>query len=66
VNIPVFGNGDVMNAEDAKRMKAVAGVDGVMIGRGGLGNPWIFKSVANALSGGAAPAEPSFEEKKKA
>lgn len=65
VNIPVFGNGDVMSAEDAQRMKAVAGVDGVMIGRGGLGNPWIFKTVESALNGGPKPAEPTFEEKKK-
>ena len=65
VNIPVIGNGDINNGQDALRMKRVAGVDGVMIGRGGLGNPWIFKNIDNVLQGDA-PKEPIFEEKKKA
>jgi tRNA-dihydrouridine synthase B len=64
--IPVIGNGDVLSGEDAKRMLRVTGCDGVMIGRGGLGNPWIFKSVESVISGGEPLPEPSFEEKKKA
>jgi tRNA-dihydrouridine synthase B len=66
VKIPVIGNGDVASGEDAKRILKTTGCDGVMIGRGGLGNPWIFKSVESVLSGGEPLPGPSFEEKKKA
>ncbi|MBO5349083.1 MAG: tRNA dihydrouridine synthase DusB [Clostridia bacterium] len=45
VNIPVIGNGDVKNVEDAKKMFETTGVDGIMIGRASLGNPWIFKQI---------------------
>ncbi len=65
VKIPVIGNGDVLSGQDAQRMLKETGCDGVMIGRGGLGNPWIFKSVENVLNGGEPLPEPSFEEKKK-
>lgn len=51
VKIPVIGNGDVKNSEDAKRLFEVTGVDGIMIGRGALGNPWIFKSIISELQG---------------
>ena len=64
VKIPVFGNGDIHSGEDAVRMKQIAGVDGIMIGRGGLGNPWIFKNIETTLSGGGSSPEPSFEQKK--
>ena len=66
VKIPVFGNGDILSGEDAVRMKQVAGVDGVMVGRGGLGNPWIFKNIEKTLAGGLSSPEPSFEQKKMA
>lgn len=66
VKIPVFGNGDVTNGEDAKRLIETSGCDGVMIGRGGLGNPWIYKSVECALEGKALPPTASLEERKKA
>ena len=65
VRIPVIGNGDVNSGEDALRMKKVAGVDGVMIGRGGLGNPWIFKDIESAFEGKSAENGPSFEDKKR-
>ncbi|MBI4353382.1 MAG: tRNA dihydrouridine synthase DusB [Candidatus Omnitrophica bacterium] len=66
VKIPVIGNGDVLTAADAKRMLETAACDGIMIGRGGLGNPWIFKSLERALSGGEPAPPPALEEKKKA
>ena len=65
VKIPVIGNGDVVSAADAERLRKTAGVDAVMIGRGGLGNPWIFKNIDAALRGDSTHYEPSFEEKKK-
>jgi nifR3 family TIM-barrel protein len=65
VKVPVIGNGDVLSGADAARLKNTAGVDGIMIGRGGLGNPWIFKAIEQALENGHALPEPSFEEKKK-
>jgi tRNA-dihydrouridine synthase B len=65
VTIPVIGNGDVVDGPSALRLRAVSGCDGVMLGRGALGNPWIYREVAAALSGGAAPPEPSLEERKR-
>jgi len=65
VKIPVFGNGDVLNGDDAKRLIETSGCDGVMIGRGGLGNPWIYKSIESVLKGGAPSQKPTFEDIKK-
>lgn len=48
VKIPVIGNGDVKSKEDAIKMFEYTGVDGIMIGRAALGNPWIFKEIINA------------------
>lgn len=45
VSIPVIGNGDVIDVKSAKDMFEKTGVDGIMIGRGALGNPWVFKSI---------------------
>jgi nifR3 family TIM-barrel protein len=59
VRIPVIGNGDVMRPEDALEMVRVAGVDGVMIGRAALRDPWIFASTAAALRQGRAPEPPT-------
>lgn len=47
VNIPVIGNGDIKSKEDAKKIFEMTGVDGIMIGRASLGNPWIFKEIIN-------------------
>ena len=51
VKIPVIGNGDIKDAESAKHMLEYTGVDGIMIGRAALGNPWIFEDIINELSG---------------
>lgn len=49
VSIPVIGNGDVTDGASARRLKEVSGCDGVMVGRGGLGNPWIYRQINEAL-----------------
>ena len=66
VSIPVIGNGDILSGADAQRMLEITGCDGVMIGRGGLGNPWIFKSVESAIAGNGILPEPTGEQKKQA
>ena len=60
-SIPVLGNGDIWSAEDAVRMMAQTGCDGVVVGRGCLGRPWLFGDLAAAFTGsGAAPIRPSL------
>lgn len=51
VKIPVIGNGDIKTKEDALRMFEQTQVDGIMIGRGAIGNPWIFEEIINYLQG---------------
>lgn len=51
VSIPVIGNGDIKNPKDALEMFQKTNVDGIMIGRASLGNPWIFKDIKDYLSG---------------
>lgn len=63
VGIPVIGNGDVVTPEDARRMLELTGCDGVMIGRGALGNPWMLYRTIQYLQTGELVADPSAEEK---
>lgn len=62
VNIPVIGNGDIYYAEDAKNMLEITGCDGLMIGRGSLGNPWLFSEISAFLSG-EDYSQPTISEK---
>ena len=63
VNIPVIGNGDVVDEETAYEMFEKTGVDGIMIGRGSFGNPWIFKNIKYYLETGNKLPKPTNEEK---
>lgn len=63
VRIPVIGNGDVTSGETAVAMLEQTGCDGVMIARGALGNPWIFRDATALWRGEELPAQPSNEEK---
>jgi tRNA-dihydrouridine synthase len=51
VSIPVIGNGDVFSWQDALRLKDISNCDGIMVARGSMGNPWIFKQIERALKG---------------
>ena len=64
VSIPVIGNGDVTSGESALAMMRKTGCDGVMIGRGAQGNPWIFSELREYEKTGQMPARPSNEELK--
>jgi nifR3 family TIM-barrel protein len=64
VSIPVIGNGDVREPEDALEMLRQTGCDGVMIARAATKNPWIFRQVAARMTGSEA-AEPSLEDRRR-
>lgn len=63
VSIPVIGNGDVTDALSAKRLYDDTGVDYIMVGRGALGNPWVFREINAYLGRGILPAKPNLDEK---
>lgn len=65
VNIPVIGNGDIVDEKTALKMFEYTGVDGIMIGRGAYGNPWIFKKISTFLETGQHIEEPSNSERLK-
>ncbi|MCH7600193.1 MAG: tRNA dihydrouridine synthase DusB [Myxococcales bacterium] len=62
VSIPVFGNGDIWEAWDALRMMRHTGCDGVVVGRGCLGRPWLFRDLADVFAGRFPKAPPAFGE----
>ncbi len=63
VSIPVIGNGDVFGAIDAKHMFEYTGVDSIMVGRGSMGNPFIFKQIDEYLKSGKLIDPPTVNEK---
>ena len=63
VSIPVLGNGDISYAEDAVRMMDETSCDGIMVGRGCLGDPFLFQRIKAAIDGLPVPDEPTLEEK---
>lgn len=62
VGIPVIGNGDVFTGKDGVRMMDETGCDFVMVARGAMGNPWIFKELNAAIHGEEAPPRPTVRE----
>lgn len=63
LSIPVIGNGDIFSPQDAKRMFDETGCDAIMIGRGSLGNPWLFKRVRHYIENNEILPEPTVDER---
>lgn len=63
LEIPIIGNGDVTSPKDAKRMFDETRVDGIMIGRGAIGNPWIFERTNHYISSGELLPKPKVEDR---
>jgi nifR3 family TIM-barrel protein len=63
MHIPIFGNGDVNTPERAKQMRDEYGLDGAMIGRASIGNPWFFREVKHFLETGNHLQKPSIAER---
>jgi nifR3 family TIM-barrel protein len=65
LKIPVFGSGNILNPFMAKKMLDETGCDGILVARGALGNPWIFKDIENYLKKGKTLKRPTLAAKKK-
>ncbi len=66
VRIPVFGNGDVVDGASALQLRAISGCDGIMVARGALGNPWIYRQVEAAIAGAPSSPPPTFAQRQQA
>lgn len=64
VQVPVIGNGDIFTPEDGKAMLEQTGCDGIMLGRGALGRPWMYQQTVDYLRTGAYAPEPDLEQRK--
>ncbi len=64
VRIPVIANGDIRSAEKAKQVLELTGADGIMIGRGSYGNPWLFSEIAHALGYSDRAEEPTLSSRR--
>ena len=64
VKVPVIGNGDIFTGDDAIKHLNETGVDGLLIGRGAMGNPWLFKEIKQRLAGEAF-TPPTIDEEMK-
>lgn len=65
LHIPIIGNGDITTPEEAKHVFDETGVDGIMIGRAAIGNPWIFRDIKKYLEDGEIPPPPTLEDRLK-
>ncbi len=65
VSVPVFGSGNVLDPYLAKKMLDLTGSDGILVARGAMGDPWIFKAIEEYLKTGHIPTEPDFRVKRK-
>lgn len=63
LHIPIIGNGDITTPEQAKHVYDTTGVDGIMVGRAAIGNPWIFNQIKHFLEFGEHMPEPTLDEK---
>ncbi|MSQ79876.1 MAG: tRNA dihydrouridine synthase DusB [Flavobacteriaceae bacterium] len=63
IRIPIFGNGDITSPQKALEYKNRYGVDGIMVGRASIGNPWIFNEIKHFLKTGEELAPPTFENR---
>ena len=63
INIPIFGNGDINSPEKAKKYKNKYGVDGIMIGRSAIGNPWIFNEIKSYIKENKHIKTPSLNDR---
>src|SRR5690606_35889547 len=66
IEIPIFGNGDIDFPQKALEYKTKYGVDGIMIGRAAIGNPWIFNQIKHFVKTGETLADPTLAERAEA